>query len=76
MHAALPLGVNPDKVSVTGSLKFEQIFSQERLRTGQALREHLGKKRLVWLAGSTHAGEEEKLLTLHQNFAPAIHRHY
>lgn len=60
------LGIDTHKLSITGSLKFEQILSEERQHQGQNLRNNLGKQRLAWIAGSTHDGEEKALLKVHK----------
>lgn len=58
------IGANPSRVTVTGNLKFaldtDALRSQnerERARLGDALH-----NRTVWLAASTHPGEEEMIV--------------
>lgn len=60
------LGLAKDKLSVTGSIKFDIEYSDEVIQQGQQLREQLSAKRPVWIAASTHEGEDEQLLTAHQ----------
>lgn len=60
------LGVTTSKTSVTGSLKFDIKIADEIITAGETLREQLGKDRPVWIAASTHAGEDEQLLEAHQ----------
>ncbi|GHA13586.1 lipid IV(A) 3-deoxy-D-manno-octulosonic acid transferase [Oceanisphaera arctica] len=60
------LGLCHEKLSVTGSIKFDIDYDDEVRRQGQALREQLGTRRPVWIAASTHEGEDEQLLTAHR----------
>lgn len=56
------LGVPADKVSVPGNLKFDIHVSRSVSEQGQALRRAFSNDRLVWVAASTHSGEEEIIL--------------
>lgn len=56
------IGVPEQRLFVTGNLKFDFPVSDEVLCSGRRLRAHLGAERFVWVAGSTHAGEEDKIL--------------
>ncbi|MGG5574147.1 lipid IV(A) 3-deoxy-D-manno-octulosonic acid transferase [Vibrio diazotrophicus] len=60
------LGVAKEKVSVTGSIKFDIEISPKVKEEGQALRNLLGNNRPVWIAASTHNGEDEQILAAHQ----------
>lgn len=60
------LGISRKKLSVTGSIKFDIDYDDEVRRQGQALREQLGADRPVWIAASTHEGEDEQLLAAHR----------
>jgi len=62
----IELGAPRDKVSVTGSIKFDINPAPELLEQGQVLKETLFGERPVWVAGSTHAGEDERLLEAHK----------
>lgn len=51
------------QVVVTGNLKYDLALPPELPEHGRRLRrELLGEQRLVWIAASTHAGEEEMIL--------------
>jgi 3-deoxy-D-manno-octulosonic-acid transferase len=58
------LGAPLATVHVSGNLKFDIQVSQEVRTQGQALRATLGG-RFVWVAGSTHEGEEAAILDAH-----------
>lgn len=54
------IGAPPEKVVVTGNLKFDIVSSLDSLSAAAAVREelHIPQDIPVWVAGSTHAGEE------------------
>ena len=58
------LGAQPDRVRVTGNLKLDQTMEVSPDEERTSLRHRLGWVRQgpVWIAGSTHPGEEEILL--------------
>ena len=60
------LGVDPAKLAVTGSIKFDIQISDDVKDQGKALRTELGQNRPVWIAASTHKGEDEQVLDAHQ----------
>ncbi|PNH97386.1 lipid IV(A) 3-deoxy-D-manno-octulosonic acid transferase [Vibrio diazotrophicus] len=60
------LGVAKEKVSVTGSIKFDIEVNPKVKEEGQALRNQLGNNRPVWIAASTHNGEDDQILAAHQ----------
>ena len=60
------LGVPIDKLSVTGSIKFDIDYDASIYRQGAQLRQKLGDDRPVWIAASTHEGEDEPLLDAHK----------
>ncbi|MBF4269325.1 3-deoxy-D-manno-octulosonic acid transferase, partial [Vibrio anguillarum] len=59
------LGLPADKVTVTGSMKFDINIDQQTIEKGQQLRHQLGKERPIWIAASTHQGEDEQVLAAH-----------
>lgn len=59
------LGVPQSKVSVSGSIKYDISVLPEQLSKAEELRRELGSTRPVWIAASTHQGEDEKLLAAH-----------
>lgn len=66
------LGVEPNKISITGSIKFDVSIAPSLFESAEVLRRQLGPDRLIWIAGSTREGEEGKILstykTLKQRF--------
>ncbi|MCE7648623.1 lipid IV(A) 3-deoxy-D-manno-octulosonic acid transferase [Vibrio fluvialis] len=60
------LGFQPEQVQVTGSIKFDIEIAPTVLEQGKQLREELGLYRPVWIAASTHEGEDAILLDAHQ----------
>lgn len=60
----LALGLPSERLTVTGNLKFDA--APQDPAAGLALRARLGAARPVWLAASTHAGEEVAVLRAHR----------
>ncbi len=56
------LGAVPDRVTVSGNLKFEQRIPPSLVERAQVLRREWGVERPVLIAASTHEGEDELLL--------------
>ncbi|MEN9904196.1 MAG: hypothetical protein RLZZ555_761 [Pseudomonadota bacterium] len=59
------LGALPARVEALGNLKFDLERSPAVVEAGQAWRDWLGRGRQVWIAASTHPGEEEQVLAAH-----------
>lgn len=62
----LRIGARPEAVSVTGSIKFDAEISAETRSESSALRQQLGADRPVWIAASTHEGEDRQILEAHR----------
>jgi len=58
----IALGADKDKVSVTGNLKFDIHLPHSVTEQAQALRRYFSVNRPVWIAASTHEGEEKIIL--------------
>ncbi|MFN3235195.1 MAG: lipid IV(A) 3-deoxy-D-manno-octulosonic acid transferase [Gammaproteobacteria bacterium] len=56
------LGFDEKKLTVTGSVKFDIAIDEHIETQARNLREKIGLNRPVWVAASTHAGEEEQVL--------------
>lgn len=71
----LALGVSPARVHVNGNLKFDVAVDPLAAARAAALRAEFGA-RPVWIATSTHAGEDEIVLAAHRaicrNFPEAL----
>ncbi len=61
------LGAAPERVRVTGSIKFDIHRPPELETQAQALRLAWGRDRQVWLAASTREGEEEAVLAAYRS---------
>ncbi|NWN92690.1 3-deoxy-D-manno-octulosonic acid transferase [Marinobacter adhaerens] len=59
------LGVPASRVAVTGSVKFDVDIPAAVLEASRQLKESLSD-RPVWIAGSTHEGEDARLLAAHK----------
>ena len=56
------LGAPTDAIHTTGNIKFDVEFDRTMQQHAKSLRHTLFGERPVWIAGSTHPGEEEQLL--------------
>jgi 3-deoxy-D-manno-octulosonic-acid transferase len=56
------LGAAADRTHVTGNIKFDFSVPQDIGERGRRLRELYARSRPMWVAGSTHGGEEEIVL--------------
>ena len=56
------LGADEERITVTGNMKFEQRIPPSLRERAEVLRRDWGVGRAVWVAGSTHEGEDEMLL--------------
>lgn len=61
----LELGANPRRTFVTGNIKFDVELDAGIAEKGRALRQELFGDRPVWVAASTHDGEEQQVLAAH-----------
>lgn len=61
----IALGSPADQVRITGSVKFDIEIPASVSEQAQALRRALGPDRPVWVAASTHEGEDEQVLDAH-----------
>ncbi|MCF6776646.1 lipid IV(A) 3-deoxy-D-manno-octulosonic acid transferase [Thiotrichales bacterium 19X7-9] len=67
----LKLGLEDKKLQITGSLKYDIQISQEMESQGLALK-HTFNNRPVWIAASTHPGEDEVIIQAHKNILNKI----
>jgi len=62
----LQLGVPPERVQVSGNLKFDRAVAVDLPARGAALRARYAPARPLWVAGSTQEGEEPIVLSAHR----------
>lgn len=60
------IGADPARVHVLGNLKFDLEMPEEAVAAGRRLRGRWDADRPVWIAASTHEGEEEAALRAHR----------
>lgn len=58
----IELGLPSKRLMVTGNIKFDMVSRENVAIEAIKLRVSFGSMRPVWIAASTHAGEEEKIL--------------
>ncbi len=61
------LGVDEQKISETGSIKFDVTIPPSLRESAEVMRRQLGQDRLIWIAGSTREGEEGKILSVYKS---------
>jgi 3-deoxy-D-manno-octulosonic-acid transferase len=61
----IAIGAKSARTRVVGNIKFDWEPGAAAIEQGHALRAALGGARPTWIAGSTHAGEEEQVLAAH-----------
>lgn len=70
------LGADPQRTMVWGNIKFDVPYPEELVAKGRALRQSWGQPGPILIAASTHAGEEDKVLTafaeLRKNWLQAL----
>ncbi|NOX67996.1 MAG: 3-deoxy-D-manno-octulosonic acid transferase [Gammaproteobacteria bacterium] len=68
----LMLGANPDRTRITGNIKFDIEMPADLGIRGAKLRHDIIGNRPVWIAASTHEGEEEQVLSAHKTILQSI----
>jgi 3-deoxy-D-manno-octulosonic-acid transferase len=56
----IKLGLPKERLVVTGNIKFDVPVKEDQIKQGEALKAQWNRP--VWVAASTHAGEEEQVL--------------
>jgi 3-deoxy-D-manno-octulosonic-acid transferase len=62
----IAIGAQSARTHVIGNIKFDLELGAGIIDQGRALRSSFGGARPMWIAGSTHAGEEEQVLAAHE----------
>jgi len=63
----IELGAPAERVQVTGSIKFDMKIPASLTEQAAVLRRDWGMQRQVWVAASTHEGEDEFILDAHRH---------
>ncbi|MGF1740837.1 lipid IV(A) 3-deoxy-D-manno-octulosonic acid transferase [Vibrio profundum] len=61
------LGVDESKLEVVGSIKFDIPISERIIYYASNLRREIGVDRPIWIAASTHEGEDQIILDVHKD---------
>ena len=59
------LGAFREQIQITGNLKFDLGTPKDAVERAEVFRQQIGQHRPVWIAASTHEGEEEIALAAH-----------
>ncbi|MEE8387316.1 MAG: glycosyltransferase, partial [Acidiferrobacterales bacterium] len=62
----IKIGADENKINVTGSIKFEIDIPASQRESAEVLRREWGQNRSIWIAASTHEGEDELVLAAHK----------
>jgi 3-deoxy-D-manno-octulosonic-acid transferase len=68
----IAIGAERSRTCVIGNVKFDRAIDPGLIARGALLREACWGPRPVWIAGSTHAGEEELVLAAHAELQTAV----
>jgi 3-deoxy-D-manno-octulosonic-acid transferase len=66
------LGARPQTVQVTGSIKFDLTIDPQLQPAPPPCASNGAQERPVWIAASTHEGEDEVVLAAHRQLLAAI----
>ncbi|OGI44349.1 MAG: 3-deoxy-D-manno-octulosonic acid transferase [Candidatus Muproteobacteria bacterium RBG_16_64_11] len=66
------LGAPDNAVRVTGSIKFEINLPASLREVAEVLRDAWGRERSIWIAASTHEGEEEQVLAAYEEIKSRV----
>ncbi|HET6603351.1 MAG TPA: lipid IV(A) 3-deoxy-D-manno-octulosonic acid transferase [Xanthomonadaceae bacterium] len=62
----IDLGADPERLSIAGNLKFDLQVPPELVEQARRWRAGWGPGRPVWIAASTHEGEDQAVIDAHQ----------
>jgi 3-deoxy-D-manno-octulosonic-acid transferase len=68
----IAVGADPSRTVAIGNVKFDGLADDGTVTRGGALRASFWPGRPVWIAGSTHAGEEEMMVAAHRILRAAV----
>jgi 3-deoxy-D-manno-octulosonic-acid transferase len=68
----IAIGAKPGQVIVVGNIKFDLVIPSEIIKQGKQLKAEAFGCRFIWLAASTHKGEEQIFLDVYKELKPKI----
>ena len=68
----IKLGAKPEQIEIIGNIKFDVQLNQQQITEGKKRQQVWGADRPVWVAASTHKGEDEIILGLYQQLLEDI----
>jgi 3-deoxy-D-manno-octulosonic-acid transferase len=68
----IAIGAKPGLVVTVGNIKFDLEIPEQVILEGKQLKTSAFKDRFVWIAASTHKGEEQVFLDVYQELKPNI----
>lgn len=68
----IAIGANKNQVAVTGSIKYDISIADSVFEQAHDLRQQLGAQRPIFVAASTHQGEDQQVLDAYQ----IVQQHY
>ncbi len=68
----LTLGIDPKLITITGSIKFDMAMPPSLLEKAAHIRQLWGTNRSVWIAASTHEGEDELILAAYKQMQKRV----
>ena len=68
----IALGAKSEQIEVVGNIKFDLDIPQAIILEGRQLKESAFQGRYVWIAASTHKGEEQIIMDVYQALKPNI----
>lgn len=60
------IGAPPERTHVVGNIKFDLELPRDLIAKGREFREVHAQRRPVWIAASTHEGEEDEVIEAHR----------
>jgi len=68
----IDIGANKEKLTVSGNLKFDTSIPFSVIEEGISLKNEIFPQRFVWIAASTHKGEDELLIATYKELKKTI----
>ncbi len=60
------LGATDQQIFVAGNIKFDFLLDEKQIEQGRLWKQQLHNKEKIWVAASTHVGEDEQILTIYK----------